>query len=277
MSVADQIYTDNYNYMLQNGFWIQDENLKWPDGERVKVLSCFGIVNRYNLQEEFPILTLKKTNLMMAIDEILWIWQKKSNQTVDLGNHTWDGLADGEGSIGKAYGYQLGIKHKYLEGDFDQVDRLLYELNNNPLSRRMYANMYVHSDLCESQIYPCAYSLTLSVTDGKVNGILNQRSQEMLCSNNWNVCQYAILLTMFAYSCGYEPGELLHVISSAIVYDRHLPVLDSVATSRQHEAPVLKVDRGIDFYKYNRNCFFLENYQYNNLNIKIEHPIRNKL
>lgn len=274
MSLADTIYIDNCNYILKNGFWIQDENLKWPDGEKVKVLNCFGIVNRYNLQEEFPILTLKKTNLLMAVDEILWMWQKKSNQTADLGNHTWDNLANDEGSIGKAYGYQLGIKHMYPEGEFDQVDRLLYDLKNNPFSRRMYANMYVHSDLYESQIYPCAYSLTLSVTDGKVNGILNQRSQEMLCSNNWNVCQYAILLMMFAYSCGYEPGELLHVISTAIIYDRHLPVLSTVIESKQHEAPILSVKKNINFYEYDRDCFSLENYQYNDFNIKIEHPVR---
>lgn len=274
MSLADTIYRDNCNYILKNGFWIQDENLKWSDGEKVKVLSSFGIVNRYNLQEEFPILTLKKTNLLMAVDEILWMWQKKSNQTADLGNHTWDNLANAEGSIGKAYGYQLGIKHMYPEGEFDQVDRLLYDLKNNPFSRRMYANMYVHSDLYESQIYPCAYSLTLNVTDGKVNGILNQRSQEMLCSNNWNVCQYAILLMMFAYSCGYEPGELLHVISTAIIYDRHLPVLSAVIESKQHEAPILSVKKNINFYEYDRDCFSLENYQYNDFNIKIEHPVR---
>lgn len=277
MSLADTIYRDNCNYILKNGFWTQDENLKWPDGEKVKVLNCFGIVNRYNLQEEFPILTLKKTNLLMAVDEILWMWQKKSNQTSDLGNHTWDNLANDEGSIGKAYGYQLGIKHMYPEGEFDQVDRLLYDLKNNPFSRRMYANMYVHSDLYESQIYPCAYSLTLSVTDGKVNGILNQRSQEMLCSNNWNVCQYAILLMMFAYSCGYEPGELLHVISTAIIYDRHLPVLSTVIESKQYKAPILSVKKNINFYEYDRDCFSLENYQYNDFNIKIEHPVRDKL
>lgn len=277
MSLADTIYIDNCNYILKNGFWTQDENLKWPDGEKVKVLNCFGIVNRYNLQEEFPILTLKKTNLLMAVDEILWMWQKKSNQTSDLGNHTWDNLANDEGSIGKAYGYQLGIKHMYPEGEFDQVDRLLYDLKNNPFSRRMYANMYVHSDLYESQIYPCAYSLTLSVTDGKVNGILNQRSQEMLCSNNWNVCQYAILLMMFAYSCGYEPGELLHVISTAIIYDRHLPVLSTVIESKQYKAPILSVKKNINFYEYDRDCFSLENYQYNDFNIKIEHPVRDKL
>ena len=274
MSLADQIYINNYKYMLKHGFWSEDEDLIWPDGEKVKILNSFGIVNRYNLQEEFPILTLKKTNFFMAIDEILWIWQKKSNNVFDLGNHTWDHLADSEGSIGKAYGYQLGIKHKYPEGELDQVDKLLYDLKNNPYSRRMYANMYNFADLYESQIYPCAYSLTLSITNGKVNAILNQRSQEMLYANNWNVCQYGILLMMFAYSCGYEPGELLHVISSAIVYDRHLPILDTVIMSQQYEAPNVTVQKGIDFYEYTKNSFSIDNYKYNEIDVNAEQPIR---
>ncbi len=274
MSLADQIYINNYKYMLKHGFWTEDENLRWSDGEKVKTLNCFGIVNRYNLQEEFPILTLKKTNFFMAVDEILWIWQKKSNRIKDLGNHTWDQLADNEGSIGKAYGYQLGIKHKYPEGEFDQVDKLLYDLKNNPYSRRMYANMYNFADLYESQIYPCAYSLTLSVTNGKVNAILNQRSQEMLYSNNWNVCQYGVLLMMFSYSCGYEPGEMLHVISSAIIYDRHLPILDAVIRSNEYEAPDLTVQKGIDFYEYKKKSFSIDNYRYNEIDVKAEQPIR---
>ncbi|MCD8014452.1 MAG: thymidylate synthase [Lachnospiraceae bacterium] len=274
MSLADQIYINNYNMMLKNGYWTVDDSLQWPDGEKVNVWNAFGIVNRYDLQKEFPILTLRKINLFKAIDEILWIWQKKSNNIADLGNHTWDRMADENGNIGKAYGYQLGVKHKYPEGEFDQVDRLLYELKHNPSSRRMYANMYNHSDLYESQIYPCAYSLTLGVEHGKLNGILNQRSQEMLVSNSWNVCQYAVLLTMFAYSCGYEPGELLHVISTAIVYDRNLPVLKEMVGLRQFDAPVFKVKKDIDFYEYDRDSFLLENYRFNNADFKIERPIR---
>ncbi len=274
MSISDQIYVSNYNYIVKNGYWIKDDNLMWNDGSEVKILNSFGIVNRYNLQEEFPILTLRKTNFFMALNEILWIWQKKSNLVFELGNHTWDKFADGNGSIGKSYGYQLGLKHRYPEGEFDQVDRLLFDLKHNPSSRRMYANMYIHSDLHESKICPCAYSLTLNVTDGKLNGILNQRSQEMLCSNNWNVCQYAVLLMMFAFSSGFEPGELLHVISSAIVYDRHLPILESVVSSKQYNSPTIEVKRNIDFYSYDKSCFILKNYQYNNWKINIEQPIK---
>jgi len=273
MSIADQIYVNNLQEIIKRGIWQEEKNLYWPDGKRVCTLSTFCIVNEYNLAEEFPILTIKKTDLHKCINEILWIWQKKSNDITDLEGHMWDCLADKEGKIGKAYGYQLGIKDKYPEGEFDQVDRLLYLLKNDPASRRMIANMYVHKDLHETNIYPCAYSLTLGLEGDRLNGILNQRSQEMLQSNNWNVCQYTALLMMFAYACGFKPGRLLHVIATAIVYDRHLPVLQAIAKLEQHEAPTLSVNVKDDFYKYTASDFQLKEYRYNDIQFNIPRPI----
>lgn len=274
MAFADCVFINNCKHILQKGIWQKESNLFWPNGDNVNTLNCFGIINRYDLSKEFPILTIKKTNLSMAIDEILWIWQKKSNNVFDLKGKFWNNMADSSGSIGKAYGYQLGIKDKYLEGEFDQVDRLLYELKNNPSSRRMIANMYNHKDLYESNIYPCAYSLTLSVENGKLNGILNQRSQEMLCANNWNVCEYAVLIMMFAYSCDLEPGELLHVISTAIIYDKHVSILNSIINLKPYPAPQMIVEKKNDFYQYKNTDFKLKNYLFHDYEGKIIIPER---
>ena len=217
MSNADNIFIQNCKDILTNGFWDTDYDIrpKWSDGTPAHTIKRFGIVNRYDLSKEFPILTLRRTAFKSAIDEILWIWQKKSNNISDLNSHIWDAWADKNGTIGKAYGYQLGIKHEYTEGMFDQVDRILYDLKNNPLSRRIMSNIYNFQDLHEMGLYPCAYSMTFNVVGDKLNAILSQRSQDMLVANNWNVCQYAVLVHMFAQVSRLEVGELVHVIADA--------------------------------------------------------------
>lgn len=271
MSKADNIFIQNCRDIINHGF--SDEHLQvrphWEDGTPAHTIKRFGIVNRYNLSEEFPILTLRRTFLKSAVDEILWIWQKKSNNIKDLHSHIWDSWADENGSIGKAYGYQLGIKHSYPEGEFDQVDRVLYDLKHNPASRRIMTNIYVHSDLKDMNLYPCAYSVTFNVTGNKLNAILNQRSQDMLAANNWNVCQYSALLIMIAKSVGLEVGELVHVIADAHIYDRHVPVIEEIIANKPFEAPVLHVADKTNFYDFSRNDFELENYKYHELKTKI--------
>ncbi len=272
MSKADKIFIENCRDILTNGVWDTDFDVrpKWEDGASAHTIKKFGIVNRYNLKEEFPILTLRRTYLKSAIDELLWIWQKKSNNISDLSSHIWDQWADESGSIGKAYGYQLGIPHKYPEGEFDQVDRVIYDLKHNPQSRRIITNIYNHADLNEMALYPCAYSMTFNVSNNTLNAILNQRSQDMLAANNWNVCQYSILVIMLAQSCGLEPGELVHVIADAHIYDRHVPVIEEIISNTPYDAPVLKVDKSVtDFYNFSKDSFELENYKYHEFTKKI--------
>ncbi|HHX57701.1 MAG TPA: thymidylate synthase [Clostridiales bacterium] len=272
MSYADMIFIQNCKDILTNGFWDTDYDVrpKWSDGSPAHTIKRFGIVNRYDLSKEFPILTLRRTAIKSAIDEILWIWQKKSNNISDLNSHIWDAWADENGTIGKAYGYQLGIKHEYTEGMFDQVDRILYDLKNNPLSRRIMSNIYNFQDLHEMGLYPCAYSMTFNVVGKKLNAILNQRSQDMLVANNWNVCQYAVLMHMFAQVSGLEVGELVHVIADAHIYDRHIPIVEEVIGRKSFDAPKFKIDKSIDdFYKFTVSSFDIENYQFNTLDKKI--------
>ncbi len=271
MSRADNIFIENCRDILTNGTWDTDLPVrpKWSDGTPAHTVKKFGIVNRYNLAEEFPILTLRRTYYKTALDELLWIWQKKSNVIAELGSHIWDEWADENGTIGKAYGYQLGVKHKYKEGEFDQVDRLLYDLKNNPASRRMITNIYVHSDLHEMMLYPCAYSLTCNVSGNKLNAILNQRSQDMLTANNWNVCQYAMLVHMLALSAGLEVGEFVHVIADAHIYDRHVPIVEKMIESPTFEAPKLKIEPKTDFYSFTRDDFKLIKYKFNEFDTEI--------
>lgn len=273
MSRADKIFLDNCKDIIENGFWDTELNVrpKWLDGTPAHTVKKFCIVNRYNLQEELPILTIRKTNFTAAIDEILWIWQKKSNNVHDLNSHIWDSWADETGSIGKAYGYQLGKKHKYKEGEFDQVDRMLFDLKNNPSSRRIMSNIYVHEDLHEMNLYPCAYSLTLNVSGDTLNGILNQRSNDMLVANNWNVLQYSVLLMMFAKASGLKVGELVHVIADAHIYDRHVPIVKELMNREQFEAPKLIFNpKSDDFYSFKVEDFELVDYKYTPLKTKIE-------
>lgn len=264
MSKADGIFISMCKDILENGVSSEGENVraKWEDGSLAHTIKKFAVVNRYDLSEEFPILTLRPTNLKAAIDELLWIWQKKSNNIKDLNSHIWDSWADKEGSIGKAYGYQLGIKHKYREGEFDQVDRLLYDLKHNPYSRRIIANMYNHGDLHEMNLYPCAYSMTFNVAGRKLNAILNQRSQDVLVANNWNVSQYAILVHMLAQVSNLEVGEFVHVIADAHIYDRHIPLITELIQRTPYPAPRLLINPDKkDFYDFEVEDFVLEGYQ----------------
>ena len=273
MSKADQIFLENCKDIIENGFWDTDLPVrpKWLDGTPAHTVKKFCIVNRYDLREEFPIITLRRTAFKSAIDEILWIWQKKSNNIHDLKSHIWDSWADETGSIGKAYGYQLGIKHKYKEGEFDQVDRVLYDLKHNPSSRRIMTNIYNFQDLNEMHLYPCAYSMTFNVSGNVLNGILNQRSNDVAVANNWNVVQYAVLLMMLAQVSGLVAGELVHVIADAHIYDRHIPVVKKMMENPQFTAPKIKINPDVkDFYKFTVDDFELIDYQYNKIEEKFE-------
>lgn len=266
MSLADDIFIANMKDIMQNGVW--DTNLevrpKWSDGTPAHTVKKFCIVNRYDLQKEFPILTIRRTAFRSCIDEILWIWQKKSNNIRDLHSHIWDQWADKNGSIGKAYGYQLGVKHKYREGEFDQVDRVLYDLKHNPASRRILTNIYTFADLHEMNLYPCAYSMTFNVSGDRLNGILNQRSNDMLTANNWNVVQYAVLLMMFAQVSGLKAGELVHVIADAHIYDRHIPIVKEIIEMPRLPAPKIEIDKSItNFYDFTADSFKLIDYECN--------------
>jgi len=272
MSRADEIFIANCKDIMQNGVWDTDLPVRprWEDGTPAHTVKKFGIVNRYDLREEFPIVTVRRTAFKSCIDELLWIWQKKSNNIHDLNSHIWDSWADETGSIGKAYGYQLAKKAIYREGEFDQVDRVLYDLKHNPSSRRILTNIYNFEDLHEMNLYPCAYSMTFNVSGNVLNGILNQRSNDMLTANNWNVVQYAILLIMFAQVSGLVAGELVHVIADAHLYDRHIPIVKEVISNPLKKAPKLIVDPSIkDFYEFTADSFRLEDYEYTKLETKI--------
>ncbi len=265
MTYADQLFKDNCRQIIDHGSWDKDGEVRprWEDGSPAYTVKRFGIVNRYDLSAEFPILTLRKINFAAAVDEIFWIWQKKSSNVADLGSHIWDAWADADGSIGKAYGYQLGVKHHFPEGEMDQVDMLLYSLKHTPYSRRMVSNIFVHADLQEMNLYPCAYSLTLNVSGRRLNAILNQRSQDMLVANNWNVVQYAALVMMFAQVSGLEAGELVHVIADAHIYDRHIPLVEQLLEREPYPAPRLELDPSVrDFYAFRLEHFQLHDYQY---------------
>ncbi|MDD3416489.1 MAG: thymidylate synthase [Lachnospiraceae bacterium] len=270
MSYADQLFCTMCKDILDNGVSTEGEKVrpKWEDGTSAYTIKRFGVVNRYDLSKEFPAMTLRKTGFRNAIDEILWIWQKKSNNVNDLKSHIWDAWADDKGLIGKAYGYQLGIKHQYKEGLMDQVDRVIYDLKNNPFSRRIMTNLYVHEDLHEMNLYPCAYSMTFNVTQRKgedqlvLNAILNQRSQDVLTANNWNVVQYAVLVHMLAQVCDMKVGELVHVIADAHIYDRHVELVKELIERPQHAAPKFHMNPDIkDFYQFTLDDFNLTDYE----------------
>ena len=265
MSYADNVFIANCKDILENGFSTENEKVrpKWEDGTFAYTIKKFGVINRYDLSKEFPLLTLRYTNWKAAIDEILWIWQKKSNKVSDLNSHIWDEWVGEDGTIGKAYGYQLAQKHKYAEGWFDQVDRVIFDLKNNPYSRRIMTNIYTFSDLSEMNLYPCAYSMTFNVTGNKLNAILNQRSQDTLMANNWNVVQYSVLLMMIAQVTGFEPGELVHVISDMHIYDRHVPIVKKIIEREPFPAPKFKMNKDVkDFYDFTIDDFEVEDYKY---------------
>jgi len=272
MSRADEIFIANCRDILDNGVWDTDREVRprWEDGTPAHTIKKFGIVNRYDLSREFPILTLRRTYWKSAIDELLWIWQAKSNNVRDLRTRVWDAWADENGSIGKAYGYQLGVKHHYPEGDMDQVDKVLWDLKNNPASRRIMTNIYTFADLSEMALYPCAYSMTFNVSGNTLNAILNQRSQDMLAANNWNVVQYSVLALMLAQVSGLQPGELVHVIADAHIYDRHVPAVEKLLANDPKPAPAFRIDPDVkDFYAFTRDSFSMENYRFTEFTDKI--------
>ena len=264
MSYADKLFIDMCQDILDNGYSTEGEKVrpKWEDGSYAYTIKRFGVVNRYDLSKEFPALTLRRTAFKSAVDEILWIWQKKSNNIHELKSHIWDEWADADGSIGKAYGYQLGVKHQYKEGMMDQVDRVLFDLKENPYSRRIMTNIYVHQDLHEMNLYPCAYSMTFNVTDDRLNAVLNQRSQDILTANNWNVVQYAVLLHMIAQVSGLKAGELVHVIADAHIYDRHIPLVKELISRETYPAPDFWINPEIkNFYDFTMDDVRLDNYK----------------
>ena len=272
MSYADQLFIENCRDILDHGVWDTDYEVRprWEDDAPAHTIKKFGMVNRYDLSKEFPMMTLRRTAWKSALDELLWIWQKKSNDIHQLGSHIWDSWADENGSIGKAYGYQLGVKHQYKEGMFDQLDRVLYDLKHNPTSRRILTNIYNHHDLHEMGLYPCAYSMTFNVSGRKLNAILNQRSQDMLTANNWNVCQYAFLTMMMAQVSGLTPGELVHVVADAHIYDRHIPMVEEMLEKEPLPAPKVELNPDIsDFYQFTVSDITVTNYQF--------HPFTGKI
>ena len=272
MSRADEIFIQNCRDILDNGIWDTDREVRprWEDGSPAHTVKKFGIVNRYDLSKEFPILTIRRTFWKSAIDELLWIWQAKSNNVNELRTRVWDAWADENGSIGKAYGYQLGVKHHYPEGDMDQVDKVLWDLKHNPASRRIMTNIYTFADLSEMALYPCAYSMTFNVSGNRLNAILNQRSQDMLAANNWNVVQYSVLTMMIAQVSGFEPGEFVHVIADAHIYDRHVPAVEEIISNPPKPAPKFIIDSDVrDFYDFTRDSFRIEGYEYSDFTGKI--------
>lgn len=264
MSKADVLFKNMCTDILENGFSTEGTTVRarWEDGAPAYTIKQFGVVNRYDLSEEFPALTLRKTAIKTATDELLWIWQRKSNNIKDLNGHIWDEWADETGSIGKAYGYQMSKKYKFAQGEMDQVDNVIWQLKNQPQSRRIMTNIYNFDDLSEMNLEPCAYSMTFNVTGNKLNGILNQRSQDILAANNWNVVQYAVLIMMLAQVTGFEPGELVHVISDAHIYDRHIPLIRELISREEFPAPKVTLNPEVkDFYDFTPDDVIVENYQ----------------
>ena len=270
MSYADKVFIDMCRDIIDNGTSTEGEKVRpvWEDGTSAYTIKRFGVVNRYDLSKEFPALTLRRTAINSCVDELLWIWQKKSNNVNELKSHIWDSWADETGSIGKAYGYQMGVKHQYKEGRMDQTDRVIFDLKNNPYSRRIMTNIYVHNDLHEMHLYPCAYSMTFNVTKEKdsekltLNAILNQRSQDVLAANNWNVCQYAVLVHMLAQVCGMKAGEFVHVIADAHIYDRHVPMIEELISREPLPAPTFWLNPEItDFYDFTPDDVRLDRYE----------------
>ena len=270
MSYADKVFIDMCRDIIDNGTSTEGEKVRpvWEDGTSAYTIKRFGVVNRYDLSKEFPALTLRRTAIKSCVDELLWIWQKKSNNVNELKSHIWDSWADETGSIGKAYGYQMGVKHQYKEGRMDQTDRVIFDLKNNPYSRRIMTNIYDHNDLHEMHLCPCAYSMTFNVTKEKdsekltLNAILNQRSQDVLAANNWNVCQYAVLVHMLAQVCGMKAGEFVHVIADAHIYDRHVPMIEELISREPLPAPTFWLNPEItDFYDFTPDGVRLDRYE----------------
>lgn len=266
MSKADVLFVKMCQGIINDGFSSEGQKVraKWEDGTPAHTIKNFGVVNRYDLSEEFPALTLRPTYIKSAVDEMLWIWQRKSNNIKDLGSNIWDEWADENGSIGKAYGYQMAKKYKFAQGEMDQVDNVIWQLKNQPYSRRILTNIYNFEDLSEMNLEPCAYSVTFNVTGDRLNAILNQRSQDILAANNWNVVQYSVLVHMLAQVCGLKPGELVHVIADAHIYDRHVPIVKELIERPQYPAPKFRLNPNVkDFYEFTKDDVIIEDYKKN--------------
>lgn len=263
MSKADVIFVDMCRDILDSGFSSEGQKVRarWEDGTPAHTIKRFGVVNRYDLSEEFPALTLRPTYIKNAVDEMLWIWQKKSNNIKDLNSGIWDQWADENGSIGKAYGYQMGVRYQFAQGEMDQTDNVLWQLKNTPYSRRIMTNIYNFSDLSEMGLEPCAYSMTFNVTGDRLNGILNQRSQDVLTANNWNVVQYAVLIHMMAQVSGLRAGELVHVIADAHIYDRHVDIVRELIERPQYPAPSFRLNPDVEnFYDFTPDDVIITDY-----------------
>ena len=266
MSKADVQFVEMCRDILDHGYSSEGQKVRarWSDGTPAHTIKSFCVVGRYDLTEEFPALTLRPTYIKSAVDEMLWIWQKKSNRTADLKSRIWDEWADEEGTIGKAYGYQMGVKYRFPFGEMDQVDAVIWQLKNTPYSRRILTSMYNFRDLTEMGLEPCAYSMTFNVTGNRLNAILNQRSQDILTANNWNVVQYAVLVHMLAQTCGLEAGELVQVISDAHIYDRHVEIVRELIERPQYPAPTFRLNSEVkNFYDFTTDDIVIENYRAN--------------
>lgn len=266
MSKADRIFVENFENLMKNGFDSAGQKVrpKWEDGTPAHTRKLFGVVNRYNLAEEFPAMTLRPTPLKTAFDELLWIWQRKSNRTKDLASHIWDQWTDENGTIGKAYGYQLAKKYPFPQGEMDQVDNVIWNLKNDPYSRRILTSLYNFEDLHEMNLYPCAYSMTFNVTGNKLNAVLNQRSQDVLAASAFNTCQYSLLVMMLAQVCGFEAGELVHMISDYHVYDRHIDIVKDLVQREQFPAPRVRLNPKVkNFYDFTVDDLIVEDYKAN--------------
>lgn len=294
MSYADKLFKETCREILENGTNTKGQKVrpKWKDGERAYTLKTFGVVNKYDLRKEFPALTLRKTALKSAMDEILWIYQKKSNNVNDLNSHIWDSWADKNGSIGSAYGYQVAqtyVHHNepvsgslinelknYPSGKIngigdvwlDQIDAVLFELKNNPFSRRIMISLWNFEDLQDMNLQPCCWSCTFNVTDEGgdklvLNMVLNQRSNDMLAANNWNVSQYAILLMMIAQVSNMVPGQLIHMIADAHIYDRHIDIVKELLEREEYDAPKVSLNPNVkNFYDFKVDDLIIEDYKY---------------
>jgi thymidylate synthase len=263
MSKADELFIGMCRDILDKGFSSEGQTIRarWADGAPAHTIKRFGVVNRYDLAEEFPALTLRPTPLRLCVDELLWIWQKKSNRVADLQSRIWDAWADENGTIGKAYGYQMGLRYKFDRGEADQVDNVLWQLKHTPYSRRILTNIFNFADLHAMALEPCAYSVTFNVTGNRLNAVLHQRSQDILTANNWNVVQYAVLMFMFAQVSGLLPGELVHVIADAHIYDRHVPIIEEMLARKPHPAPEFRLNGAVkDFYDFTPDDAVFEHY-----------------
>lgn len=306
MSYADKVFKENLRDILENGSSTKGQKVRphWEDGTPAYTIKQFGVANTYDLRKEFPAITIRRTALKSCMDEILWIFQRKSNNIKDLKPHIWDEWADKNGSIGKAYGYQIGsqfLHHTITDKEYgklfdqnkdyeedengrklypsigydlgdstdvymDQMDAVLYDLKNNPFSRRIITNIFNMQELHEMNLQPCCWSCTFNVTDEELDKLvlnmqLTQRSNDMIAANNWNVAQYAILLMMVAQVSDMIPGKLFHVITDQHIYYRHIGIAQMLLNRPEHPAPKVSLNPEIkNFYDFTTDDLIVNGY-----------------